>query len=72
VSRTRTRACVAEREGVPLSIPSAPSRIAASKLAMVFSGNREEAWKALSIHPSATLGILLTPRCPQQSSNSPD
>ena len=28
---------------IPLSMPSAPSRIAASKLASVFSGNREDA-----------------------------
>jgi hypothetical protein len=33
---------------IPLSMPSAPSRMAASKLASVFSGNREDAFGTMS------------------------
>jgi hypothetical protein len=35
----------ADADQLPLSMPSAPSRMAASKLARVFSGNREEAFE---------------------------
>ena len=38
---------------LPLSMPSAPSRIAASKLASVFSGKRDDAWDKLSMLPSS-------------------
>lgn len=35
----------------PLSMPSAPSRMAASKLASVFSGKRDEACGRLAVSP---------------------
>jgi hypothetical protein len=34
-------------------MPSAPSRMAASKLASVFSGKRDDAWDKLSMLPSS-------------------
>ena len=66
--------CGAKGRGVdsPLSIPSAPSLIAASKLASVFSGYAAEACARTSLSPiSATRARQprrrtgLTPRCPQ-------
>ena len=60
------------RRQVPLSIPSAPSRIAASKLARVFSGYAAEACEEKPESQRLRLAIARgcpehTPRWPQHS-----
>lgn len=53
--RRKPRCCAERRESdSPLSIPSAPSLIAASKLASVFSGYAAEACARVSLSPIST------------------
>jgi len=57
----------------PLSMPCAPSLIAASKLASVFSGNLAEAYTNNESERKAAIRdtkLILTPRWPQQSGHA--
>jgi hypothetical protein len=54
-------------ENMPVSMPSAPSLMAASKLARVFSGRADEACVMLFAMSDPWRQMCHTPRCPQHS-----